>query len=349
MCEVKTFVKDFHDEDSVRDMKYNSLGNTGIQVSDISFGASPLAGVFMPTEEVESIKTVREALKHGINYIDTAPWYGQGKSESVLGKALQDIPRESYYLATKVGRYELQWDKMFDFSAEKTRKSFDDSLQRLGLDYIDVIQVHDMEFAPDLDIIINETLPVLDEIRKSGKAKFIGITGYPLGNFKKVLERSSVKIDIVLSYCHGAMYDDSITEIIPYLKSKGVGIINAAPIGMGLLSNQGPPKWHPGKPETKEACQQAAQYCQVDNEVDICRLAMKHSLNLQGVDTTIVGMERCEVVEKNFIIRKTDLTEHERQIYNDVINKFMKPLNNLNWEGIEVEHYNKKIAALQNQ
>lgn len=81
------------------------------------------------------------ALQTGINYIDTAPWYGQGKSEEIYGLALKNIPRSAYYIGTKIGRYELQQDKMFDFSAEKTRQSIEKSLALLGLDYVDVIQV----------------------------------------------------------------------------------------------------------------------------------------------------------------------------------------------------------------
>ncbi|KAL8622647.1 hypothetical protein ACOMHN_009281 [Nucella lapillus] len=121
-------------------MLYRPLGATGLHVSILSLGASSQGSVFRQTDDSESAQVVREALKSGINYIDTAPWYGHGKSETVLGKALQDIPRSCYYIATKVGRYEPEVDKMFDFSAQRTLSSIDESLARLGLDYIDVIQ-----------------------------------------------------------------------------------------------------------------------------------------------------------------------------------------------------------------
>lgn len=89
----------------------------------------------------EAIATVHKALKAGINYIDTAPYYGQGRSEEVLGMALKDVPRSAYYLATKVGRYNATFEGMFDFSAKKTRESVEKSLKLLGLDYVDIIQV----------------------------------------------------------------------------------------------------------------------------------------------------------------------------------------------------------------
>lgn len=89
----------------------------------------------------EGIATVHKAVKAGINYIDTAPYYGQGRSEEVLGMALKDLPRSAYYVATKVGRYNSTYEGMFDFSAKKTRESVEKSLQLLGLDYVDIIQV----------------------------------------------------------------------------------------------------------------------------------------------------------------------------------------------------------------
>ncbi|GFS19983.1 D-arabinose 1-dehydrogenase, partial [Elysia marginata] len=179
-----TFVEGFHNEEHVKLMPYRPLGQTGMKVSALSFGASSLGSVFRTTDNTESMDVVKTCLQEGINYIDTAPWYGQGKSETVLGKVLPAVPRSSFYISTKVGRYELDPIKMFDFSAERTLRSVDESLQRLGLDYVDVIQIHDMEFAPSLDIIINETLPALQKVKDAGKARFIGITGYPLSNFK---------------------------------------------------------------------------------------------------------------------------------------------------------------------
>jgi L-galactose dehydrogenase len=121
------------------------------------------------------------AVKHGINLIDTAPWYGHGKAETVLGEALKGIPREAYILNTKVGRYLPDPMDMFDFTAERVTKSVDESLARLGVDYIDIIQVHDPEFAPFVDIIVEETLPALVKLQEAGKVKMIGMTGKRTG------------------------------------------------------------------------------------------------------------------------------------------------------------------------
>lgn len=97
--------------------------------------------IFRELDEPAAIRTIQKAIKSGVNYIDTAPWYGQGKSEEILGRALQGIPREAYYIATKIGRYEKELSKQIDYSAAKTRESVTRSLGLLQLNQIDVIQV----------------------------------------------------------------------------------------------------------------------------------------------------------------------------------------------------------------
>ncbi|XP_059146691.1 uncharacterized protein LOC131934638 isoform X2 [Physella acuta] len=344
----ETYVEGFHDLDRVKVMPYRPLGNTGLHVSLLSLGGSAVGSVFGETDLEESVHVVRTAVKSGINYVDTAPWYGQGKSETVLGKVLPSLPRSSYYVSTKVGRYEQDVERMFDFSAERTLASVDESLQRLGLDYVDVIQVHDMEFAPSLDIIINETLPALQKVKDMGKVKFIGITGYPLNNFKSVLERSTIKIDLVLTYCRSTMNDNSLKSWLPYFKSKGVGVVNASPTSMGLLSERGPPAWHPAPENIKLACARAATYCQ-DQGVDITKLAIKFTLEQEGIPTTLLSTASLTELQKNLVTVSTPLTDKEQQVLNDVIEKFMAPLNNANWEGVEVAEYWKQLKRLKNE
>jgi len=326
-------------------MKYRRLGNTDMDVSVLSFGASSLGSVFRETDEAESIKVVHKAIEKGINLIDVAPWYGHGKAETVLGKALATVPRDKYFVATKVGRYLPDVENMFDFSAERTLASIDESLCRLGLDYVDIIQVHDMEFAPSLDIIINETLPALQKIKDAGKTRYIGITGYPLENFQTVIERSKVKIDTVLSYCHYSMNDTSLQDYIAYFQSCGVGLISASPISMGLLSSRGPPSWHPATTDIREHCREAAQYAQ-SNNLDIAKLAVKFSLENNDIPTTLVSTASEDELIMNIATANNDLTEHEQQAKHDIMERYMKPLNNANWANIEVLHYRKALKDL---
>ncbi len=144
-------------------MRYSLLGTTGMNLSHVSYGAAAIGSVWHLTDRAESVAAVHAALAAGVNYIDTAPWYpprlqhisspflwysfygairyGQGLSESVLGDALADVPRESYFIGTKVGRYEKNVLGMFDFSRERALSSVSDSLLRLKLRYVDIIQV----------------------------------------------------------------------------------------------------------------------------------------------------------------------------------------------------------------
>ncbi|MBZ0300403.1 MAG: aldo/keto reductase, partial [Anaerolineae bacterium] len=177
-------------------MNYRPLGRTGLWVSVLSYGASPLGSVFRTIDEDEGMRTVHTAIDLGINLIDVSPYYGLTRAEMVLGNALKSVPRESYYLTTKVGRY---GERGFDFSAERVTASVDESLRRLQVDYVDVIQCHDIEFG-SLDQIVHETIPALQRLREAGKIRFVGITGLPLKVFSTVLDQTEV--DTILSYCH---------------------------------------------------------------------------------------------------------------------------------------------------
>lgn len=258
-----TYVEGFHDLKAVQEMEYRPLGKTGLVVSKLAFGGGPLSHIYGLNNEEEAIEAIREAIRQGVNYIDTSPWYGQGRSETIIGKALKGIPRQAYYLATKVGRYEPDFEHMFDFSKEKTRRSFKKSLELLGVDYVDVIQVHDIEFAPSLDIIITQTLPELSRQIAEGKAKHIGITGYPVSVLKECIEKSNINIGTVLSYTRFTLIDETLSEYIPFFKEHNIGIICAAAPCMGLLTNGGPQKWHPGSDKLQKTCAQAAQCCKV--------------------------------------------------------------------------------------
>ena len=193
-----TFLPSYHDEDSVRRIQYRKIGKTDMVASALSFGASSLGGVFRQTDDSESERLVQAVVKAGINYIDTAPWYGQGRSEEVLGRALREVPRQAYYLATKVGRYELEVGGMFDFSRERVTRSVTESLERLGLDYIDLIQVHDVEFCQSLEQIVNFTIPALVKLKEEGKVRYIGLTGYSLDTMKVILQNTDNESKITI-------------------------------------------------------------------------------------------------------------------------------------------------------
>ena len=159
-------------------MVYNEIGKTGMRVSNLGFGASSLGGVFHSIREEEGIQAVFTAVENGINFIDVSPYYGHLKAETVLGKALKDIPRDKYYLSTKVGRYGKDGVNTWDYSAKRATESVYESMERLHVDYIDLINVHDVEFA-DLQQVVDETLPALVELRKKGVVRHVGKLVHP--------------------------------------------------------------------------------------------------------------------------------------------------------------------------
>ena len=231
----------------------------------------------------EALQSVRVALDCGLNFIDTSPFYGRGMSEVLLGIALQDVPRDSYTLCTKLGRYDLQH---FDFSARRVAESVDVSLHRLRTDHLNIVLLHDIEFVP-MQQIVDETIPALRKIQQSGKVRFIGFSGYPMKIFKFILDQTSV--DCVLSYNQYTLQNTRFAdEIVPYLKAKGIGVMNAGPFSARLLTNAELPKWLKEPEEVKAAARQAAAHC-AKKGVDIAKLALQFSLANPDITTTVSG------------------------------------------------------------
>ncbi|KAF7282329.1 uncharacterized protein LOC143202702 [Rhynchophorus ferrugineus] len=347
MCEMslpETFVNGFHDEKEVRRMTYNPLGNTGINVSKISLGTGGFSYFYGDYDIDECKKTVHEAIKRGVNFIDTAAWYGHGESEKILGLCLEGIPRQAYYLGTKCCRYEKDPKCMFNFSAERTRKSINESLSRLKLDYVDIIQCHDIEFAPNLDIVINETLPTLQEICRSGKANHIGITGYPLSVLKECVEKSKVPIDTILTYCRSSMIDNTLDNYTEFFKSRKMGIIQAAVHAMGLLTNDGPQTWHPAVDHIKQVCSQAREYCKSEN-IELGKLALYHALqHQQAGDTILIGIKTRTLLNYNLDVLFNGLSPEEHEAYQEVKKILQKLPPQSHWENVELEQYKAKLS-----
>ena len=260
-------------------MIYNELGKTGMKLSNLSYGASSLGGVFHDVREAEGIKAVHTAVDNGINLIDVSPYYGYLKAEKVLGKALKEIDRSRYYLSTKVGRYGKDGVNTWDYSARRATESVYESMERLNIDYIDIINVHDVEFA-DLHQVVEETLPALVELRAKGVVRHVGITDLQPENLKWVIEHSEPgTVESVLSFCHYCLNDDLLTEYLDFFEEHGVGVINASPLSMGLLSKRGAPAWHPAPQALKDACRRASDYCTAKG-YPIERLAMQFATSL---------------------------------------------------------------------
>ncbi len=284
-------------------MQYRELGKTGLKISNLSFGASSLGSVFHETKEAESIKAVETAIEGGINFIDVSPYYGHYKAETVLGKALKIIPRDKYYLSTKVGRYGKDGKNTWDYSGKRATESVYESMDRLNIDYIDVINVHDIEFQAalpgGLQKVCEETLPALVELKKKGVVGHVGITDLQLKNLKWVIDHSEEgTVESVLNFCHYCLNDDELVDYLDYFESKGIGVINASPLSMGLLTMRGVPDWHPAPKPLVEACAKAAQYCQ-EKGYPIEKLAIQYSVANPRIAGTLFSSANPENVKRN--------------------------------------------------
>ena len=295
-------------------MVYNEIGKTGMRVSNLSFGASSLGGVFHSIREEEGIRAVHTAVDNGINFIDVSPYYGHMKAETVLGKALKEIPRDKYYLSTKVGRYGKDGVNLWDYSAKRTLESVYESMERLNVDYIDLINVHDIEFQSRLEgglqKVVDETLPVLVQLKKEGVVRHVGITDLQPENLKWVIEHcDDGMVESVLCFCHYCLNDTLLADYLGFFEMHGVGVINASPLSMGLLSQRGAPDWHPAPEALKEACAKAAAYCQTQG-VEIEKLAMQFSTNLNPrIATTLFSSANPANVLKNIAYVNDPLDE----------------------------------------
>ncbi len=273
-------------------MQTRQLGKTDLQLPIVSFGASSLGQEFRPVQLDEALRCVHVALEHGMNLIDTSPFYGRGMSEVLLGLALRDVPRESYLLCTKLGRYDLDH---FDFSARRVKESVDVSLHRLGTDHLDIALCHDIEFVP-MQQIVDETLPALKEVQKQGKVRYIGFSGYPQKIFKFIIDQ--IDVDCVLSYNQYTLQNTRfMDETVPYLQSKGVGVMNAGPFSARLLTDAPLPAWLKEPESVKEAARNVSLLCR-ERGSDIAKCALQFSIANPAITTTIAGSANPENIRK---------------------------------------------------
>lgn len=279
-------------------MKYRELGKTGMMVPVLSFGASSLGGVFHSVCEEDAIEAVFTAIDNGLNFIDVSPYYGHYKAETVLGKALKEIPRDKYLLSTKVGRYGENGVNTWDYSARRATESVYESMERLHVDYIDLINVHDIEFA-DLHQVAEETLPALVELKQKGLVGHVGITDLQLENLKWVIDHTAPgMVECVLNFCHYSLNDDKLADFLDFFEERGLGVINASPLSMGLLTRRGIPEWHPAPKPLVEACRKAVRYC-TEQGYPIEKLAIQFAVSNPRIPTTLFSSANPQSILKN--------------------------------------------------
>ena len=265
-------------------MEYRELGRTGLTVSVVGYGTAPLGDMFGITDEDAALQSAYRALDAGINFFDSSPFYGKGLAEERLGKVLRGR-RQEIIVGTKAGRY---GPDEFDFSAERIRRGFEDSLRRLGTDYVDILQLHDVEFV-DLEGPIGEGYGELLRLREAGMCRFIGMTGYPTAMTRRVM--TECDLDVTLSYAHCTLLDTCLTdEVLPLAQERRVGVMNAAAVALGLLTQAGPPP-HIAQVVGERICTLARRVVEVCQRrgADVSFLANQYSIQRSGCATTLIG------------------------------------------------------------
>ncbi|MDR7116138.1 aldo/keto reductase [Caulobacter sp. BE254] len=302
----------------------NRLGAEGPRVSALALGAASLGGVYQPVSQAQANLVVAAALEAGVNLIDVAPYYGATRAETALGAALRGVPRDDVVLMTKVGR---QGDKSWDFSREAVLRSLDESRRRLGVDRIDVLQCHDIEYG-DRQQLLDEALPALRELKAQGVIGRIGVTGYDLALLEEIALAEAV--DTVMAYCTYTLQDQRLAPVARRLAAQGVAVFNASPLGMGLLTADGPPDWHPAHDRVRDAAMAAARRCRALG-ADLSFVALQFALQTAaqaGVVSTVVGMSRPETLRQNIAALTTQIDPAALAAVQDAL----APVKDLGWD-----------------
>jgi len=282
-------------------MQYRVLGKTGLRVSALSFGASSLGGVFRQVDEAEAIRAVHVALDHGINYLDVAPAYAATRAETILGKALNGIPRTRYFLSTKAGKYtdpRAYGQDTLDYSRQRIRNSLDDSMCRLGVDYIDIVHLHDFEYQgrAHTEWALAEGIAALEELKREGRIGSVSVGIYPMDLFHRIAD--TVEVDAMLVHNHYCLNDTRLLELMPKAGAKNIGLINGSPFASGLLTGREAPAWHPATEDDRRYFRAAAEHCRQQG-LPIAKLAIQFSSQNPQIPTTMFSSADPESVLKN--------------------------------------------------
>ncbi len=300
-------------------IKTTTLGSTDLTVSTIGFGCVALGGQYGELEEAEGIRSVHHAIDVGINFFDTSAYYGETLSETRLGKALKGR-RDQIVLATKGGRHTID---RFDFTYDNIIEMCDASLRRLQTDWLDVYQLHDIEFGRMADV--EAGIRALQDLKKAGKVRAIGVTGYPLGLLRQMA--ATHDLDLVLSYCHGNLLNDRLNDVLlPTVRERGIGLINASITHMGILTPQGEQPWHPAAAELKQAGRAAANIC-LQYGANLAQLATQYALQTATADVTLLGTRTVAELDSTLALNDTPINP---DLLRDV-QTALAPVHNLEW------------------
>ena len=297
-------------------MEYSLLGRTGLRISRIGYGGAALGNCYTPVETEDGIACVHKAIEeYGINYFDTSPSYGRGSlAETRLGEALAGGWREKIVLATKCGDYHRTRadgeDEFFrDYTPGTIRTQLELQLRRLRTDYVDVLQLHDIN-AANLDALLSDALPEMRRLQKEGKVRFLGITSIDLDDLRYILERTD-DIDVVLTFGRYNLMDQELVGYFDDLREKkGFALLNCSVLFMGMLTRSfldpENPKWQyirkrEGTGPAIRAIEEAAALCG-RHGVDIGSLGVQFGCDCPFCDSTLISAGRTERLDQNMAL-----------------------------------------------
>ena len=286
---------------------------TGVEISRLSLGTAALGGLYASVSDADCTDTLLAALDHGINFIDTAPHYGKGTSERRIGQALSGRDRSTFVISTKIGRLlvpstkdiddffmdaDNTVERKFDFSASGVRQSLEGSLERLGMDSVEILFIHDPDENADEAIL--EAYPELDRMRSEGIIKAIGIGMNQCETPTRVIKETD--IDMVLIAGRYSLLDQrAADELLPAALERNVDIIAAGVFNSGILANPVKGATYDYVPASDELLAKAVRIREVleSHQVSLTSAALQFPLRHPAVKSVLVGCRSRAEVERN--------------------------------------------------
>ena len=313
-------------------MKHNDKVRlrTGVEVSRLSLGTAALGGLYTSVSDADCTDTVLTAIDNGINFIDTAPHYGKGTSEVRIGKALAGRDRSTFVISTKIGRLlvpsttdiddffmdaDNTVERKFDFSASGVRQSLEGSLERLGIDSVEILFIHDPDANADEAIL--EAYPELDRMRSEGIIKAIGVGMNQCETPTRVIKETD--IDMVLIAGRYSLLDQKALEgLLPTALERNVDIIAAGVFNSGILANPVKGATYDYVPASDELLAKAVRIREVldGHKVSLTSAALQFPLRHPAVKSVLVGCRSAAEVATN--IAEFDKTI-ENKVWDDLV------------------------------
>ena len=316
-------------------MEYRKIANSDLELSTVTFGAWAAGGwMWGGTEQNDSVNAIKTAYDLGVTSIDTAPIYGQGASEEIVGEAIKDIPRDKLQILTKFG---MRWDlDKGDFAfkskdnngndidiykyagKESIVKECEDSLRRLGTDYIDLYQIH----WPDHTTPIEESMEAVEKLIKDGKVRYAGVCNYDAA----LLEEASKFVDIISDQVPYSMVKRDIEKrLVPFTVENDKAILAYSPLERGLLTGKMKPGYEFGEGDhrkglpyfTDENIEKTNEFLEKikllanDKEATLAQLVIRWTVEQPGITIALVGARNPQQAAQNAKAMNIDLTEQE--------------------------------------